>query len=162
MLQGEAGRAGMVEDDVRHAGHFAVARNSHARDINAVRKNRVHGDQSFYRALLQKKRIFGYELIPVVVADHKIKIALLQKMILNPGHDQGSVSLADFGNHNTNRETALLPERPGEMIGPVIQFARGGTNQFLGALRNRFCSRRPVDHEGNSGLRQAKVLCEMP
>ena len=42
------------------------------------------------------------------VAHHKVEVALLEQMILNPRHDQGRVPLADFRHHHADGVAALL------------------------------------------------------
>jgi len=79
-------------------------------------------------------------------------------VVLDTGHHQSGVPLADLRNDHTDREAPLLPERPREMIGPVIEFLGGGADQLLGAVWYRFCSRGTIDHERDGGLRKPEML----
>src|SRR5579859_4330376 len=92
------------------------------------------------------------------MADDEIKIAFLQKMIFNARHNERGVSLADLRDENANGVTPLLSERAGQVIRPVIQFARRFANQFLRMMRNRFCVWRAIHHKRDRGLREAEVL----
>src|SRR5207244_3028778 len=99
-------------------------------------------------------RSSGYSSISssMPVAHYEIEVALLQQMIFNPGHHQRGVPFADFRHHYADRVASLLPERPRQVIGPVVQFPRRFPDQLLRALRNRFCAGRAVDDQRNSCL----------
>ena len=56
----------------------------------------------------------------MMMADYKIKIALLQKVILDTGHHQRRISLADLRDNHSDGEAPLLSKRSGQMIRPVI------------------------------------------
>jgi hypothetical protein len=120
MFERKACRPRVVEDDVRHSRHFPVSRNSHARNIHSFRKRRIDNDQAFHRSLLQQQRIFFDKFIPVAMAHHKIKIAFLQQVILDAGHHQCRIALADLRDDHADGEAALLPQGPGEMVRPVV------------------------------------------
>ena len=137
-----------------------MARGRHERDLHTLGKSCIHGDQTFHCTLLQEQRILFNELISMAVADHEIEIALLEQMIFNSRHDQRCVAFADFWDNHADGVTPLLPKRPRQMIRPVVQFPGSPSDQFLCALRDRFCRRRAVDDERHCRLRESQMFCE--
>ena len=135
-----------------------MAGDGNARDVQFFGEYRIHGDKAFNCPLLEEQRIFLDEFVAVAVADHEIKVAFLEQVVFDSGHNEGGVSLADFRNNDADGEAALLPEGSRKMIGPVIQFAGSRANQFLRALRNGLSGRGAIDNEGNGGLRKAEVF----
>jgi len=57
------------------------------------------------------------QIAPVPVADNKIKIPLLQKVVFNPGQDQRRVSIADLRHHHADRKTPLRAQRASMKFG---------------------------------------------
>ncbi len=128
MLKSERRCLDMVEKDVRYAGKIAMARDRNDRHLGLRGERSIDHDQAFCRPLLQKERIFFNELVSMAMTNDKIEVAFLQQVILDPRHNQRGIPFADFRDDYTNGITALLPERLGEMIGPVIQLPSGLTD----------------------------------
>ena len=160
MFEGQARGEIVIQNDVRDPGNFAMAGNRHGGQRAPLVAHGVDGNQALGGALLKKKRIFLNEVPPVTVADHKIKIPFLKKMILDSGHHHSRISFADFRNHDSDREAALLTEGARHKTGTIIQFARGRADALLRGMRDGLRAGRPVDHQRNGGRRQAKVLGE--
>jgi hypothetical protein len=151
----------VVEHNVSHSRNISMAGNRHTWHVHRTRKRRIHGDQPLHRALLEQQRVLLNEFAAVPVAHHEIEVPFLQKQVLDSGHHQRRVALANLGNHDSNREAPLLPKRSRQMVGAVVQLPRRSPNQFLRALRDRFRGRGAVDDEGNRRLRKAQVLRKM-
>jgi len=49
--------------------------------------------------------------------NHEIKISLLQKVVLDSGHHQCRISLADLGHNDANREATLCPKGARHKLG---------------------------------------------
>src|SRR5262249_4410404 len=96
----------------------------------------------------------------MAVADDKIKVAFLKKVILDSRHDRSGITFADFGNQNADGITALLTEGTGEVIGAIVEFAGGLADQLLSVRRNRFRVGRTIHDEGDRGLREAQMLSQ--
>src|SRR5438552_127738 len=108
MLQGERSGLRVIENNVCHSGHIAVAGDCYERNLDTLGKGRINCYQTLYRPLLQQEWILFDELAAMPVAHHKIEVSLLEQMILNPRHDQGRVSLADFRHHHADGVASLL------------------------------------------------------
>ncbi len=111
MFERKMGGEIVVENDIRNTGRFFVAGDGHERQSASLVAYRVHRDDSFNGSLLQEEWIFLNEVAAVLVAHDKVKIAFLEKMILDPRHHQRRVALPDLGNKDTNG--IALPERIG-------------------------------------------------
>src|ERR1700687_3347584 len=123
MLHCELGGERMVQYDVRYAFHFAVRGHCHDGNQCTLLARRVHRDQPLNRALLQQPRIFQDQIGPVPMADHKIKIALFQQVVLNAGHYQSGVSFADLRHNHSDGKTPLRAQRPSHEVRPVVQLS---------------------------------------
>jgi len=136
VLKREHCGAGVIQNDIRNTWNFTMAGNGDGGNLQTFGNGRVYRDEPFDSPLLEEQRIFFEQVGPVAVAHNKIKVSFLQKMIFDSGHDQCCIAFADFRDKDADGVAALLAERAGKMIRPIVELARGLTNQFLRMLRN--------------------------
>src|SRR6202795_1643229 len=92
------------------------------------------------------------------VADHKIKIALLQQVVLDAGEHQRRISFADLWHHHTNGKTPLRPQRARHEVRPVVQLTCRRPDALLGAQRDRLGGRRSINDEGHRSWRKPEIF----
>src|SRR5258708_1252163 len=94
------------------------------------------------------------------VAHHKIKVSIFQQMILDSGHYQRGIALADLRYDHPYRKTPLRPQRPRHEVRSVIQLERGFTDALLGFVRDGLGSWRSINNKGNRSWRELQMLCQ--
>ncbi len=136
MLERQVRRARVIQYDVRYAFDLAVSGDGHHGNRHAFLARGVHRDQALDGPLLQQVGILLDQIGAMPVADNKIKVALLQKVVFNPGHDQRRVSIADFRHHHADRKTSLRAQRASHEIRTVVQLPGSLPDALLGAVRD--------------------------
>ena len=97
----------------------------------------------------------------MAVANDKVKVSLLQEMILDAAHDGGGVAIADFGDDDANGEAALSAQGAGKKVGTVFIFSGGGKNSVFGFRRDGVGDGRTIDDERDSGRRKSEALRQL-
>ena len=160
MFDGQPRGASMIEDYVSYTGELTVAGNGNDRDLRSLDERCIHGNQALHGALLKEKRAFLNEFTAVTMAHHKVEISLLKEVILNAGHNEGSITFADFWYDDADGVAALCAKVPGKMIGPVVQIPRSFADQLLSVLGNGFGARRATKDKGDGSFGQTEVFGE--
>ena len=136
MIEGQARGAAVIQRNICDARQMLVARNRDDGHGNSCLVERVYKNETFDGALLQQTRILLDQIAAVAVADDKIKIAFLKKVVLNARENKSCVAFADFGYDHSNRKAALLTQHPRHDVRAIIQFAGCCTNPCLSMVRN--------------------------
>src|SRR5215469_11015897 len=92
----------------------------------------------------------------MAVADHKIEIPFLQKMVFHPTHDRSGVSIADLWNNDSNGEASLCTQRTREKIRTIFVFSDRSEDAVFGFLWNRVGNRRVIQDQRDGGGRQSQ------
>src|SRR6202011_3662602 len=79
VLNGEAGGAIMIEDNVGDTRQIAVAGDGYHRNGHSFLAHGVNGDQAFHGSLLEETRIFLDQIVAVAMADDERRITFLEK-----------------------------------------------------------------------------------
>ena len=96
----------------------------------------IHGDQAVHRSFEEHSWVFVDQIGAVAVAGDKVEVSLLQKIIFDAAHDGRGISVAHFGDNDSDGEAALSAQRPGKEVGTIFEFAGGGEDSVLGILRD--------------------------
>ena len=136
MIEGQARSAAVIQRNICDPGQMLVSRNRDDGHGNSCLVERVYKDETFDGALLQQTRILVDQIVAVAVADDKIKIAFLKKVVFDARENKRCVAFTDFGYDHSNRKAALLTQHPRHDVWAIIQFASRRTNPRLCVVGN--------------------------
>src|SRR5581483_1041950 len=151
----------MVQDDVGYALHFIVPRDSYNRHRHVVMPGSIDGDQTVDGTIQKQLGILVYQIRAVAMAGDEVKITLVQKMVLNPAHDHGSVALTHFRDHNPDSETSLRAQRAGEKVGTIVEFSCRRKNPVFYLLQDRCGNWGLIDNEGDGGRGEPEIIRQL-
>ena len=158
MLEGQQGRAAVIQDDVRDALHLLVAGNGDGGQCRRLCDRGIHRDEPFHAAREQHLRV-GLQEFSVVAMNYRQKEkVMLPQILLDAADDQGAVSVADFFGDYADGIGALHAERARQKIRAVVEFARRGENALLGVCRNGTRRRRIIENGRYRSWREAHVF----
>ncbi len=125
----------VVQNDVGDALHLIVARYGHDRHRQRKCPRGIDGDQTINGSFQKKSGIFIDQVGAMAVANHKVKVSLLQKMVFHAAHDRGRVAIADFRDNNSDGKAALRAQRTRKKVGAVFVLRDCGKDSVFGFLR---------------------------
>ena len=137
VLKGERGCAAMIEKNIRDAFDRPVTGDGDGGQRHGFTEHRIHGDQTFDAALQENVRIGVQEIFVVVMSDGEKEKTLLPQIAFDAADDHGSVGVSQVTGNDADGISALHAQGARQIIGAVIEFARGSENSFLGVFGNR-------------------------
>lgn len=93
-----------------------------------------------------------------MMADDKVEIASLEKMLLDATENEGGVSFADFRHEDADSLAASIAQGAGGDVRAVVEAIGGGEDAVLGALGDGVGGRGSAEDAGDGGYREAEVL----
>src|SRR5260221_2543786 len=161
VLQCYLGCTLVVEHNVGYAFHVVVPGHGDYRYGKIQVPGGIHGDQAVHRSLQEHAWIFVDEIGAVAVAGYKVEVSFLEKIIFYAAHNGRGISVAHFGDDDSDGEAALSAQGAGEEVGTIFEFSGGGEDSVLGILRDGVGHARPVDDEGDGGWGKVEVLGQL-
>ncbi len=149
VLQGQSGGALVVEDDIRDAIAFVVARDGDHRHGQALLHRRVHCNDALHGSRQQEVLVFVDQVRTMMVADDEVEVAFLQQPLLDAAQHQRRVSLTHLWNHHADGEAAPVPELTAEDVRLVVQQLGRGQNALLRRRWNGSRRRCSAEHTRN-------------
>src|SRR5208283_2338054 len=125
----------MIEKNIGDALHRAVTRDGDRGQRHRFTEQSVHGNQPFNSTLHKNMRIAVQQFLIVVMSDREKEKAVLPKISLDAADDHRSVRVAKIARDYSYSVCALHAQRTRQIIGTIIQFARGCENTLLGTFR---------------------------
>src|SRR5271168_4002426 len=80
----------------------------------------VYGNQAIHGPANEELSVVLEKFFLMTVAHDEVEVPGLKEMILDAAHDEGCVTLANFGNNHANRETSLLTQRTGGVVWAAV------------------------------------------
>ena len=150
MLYGQV----VVEDNVGYVRGCAVRGDGHDgnRDFDVVRGG-VEQEKTVHGAFDEEARVLIDELLLPVVTGSEVEVVGVGQFLDYAAHNAGKVAFAQVRGQYADAHGTALPQRTGEVVGPVIELASGIHDPCAGFDGNGFCRRRVVEDQRNGGLR---------
>ncbi len=158
VLQCYLSRTFVVEDDVGDTGDFVVSGDGDDGQREVEVPGGIDGDEAIHRSLLEHTWVLVDQIGTVAMAGDEVEVTLLQEIVFDAAHDGGGIAVTDFGDDDSDGETALGAQRAGEEVGTIFEFAGGGEDAVFGLLRDGVGDAGAVDDEGDGGGRKIEVL----
>ena len=158
MAQRLLGGMVVVEDQVGDPGQLLVSGDGDGGQPRLLVDGRRHLDEAFDRTVPEQIEVLGTQILARLVTGNEVEVARTPQMVLDAAQDAAGVALADLGDQDTDGVAALVAQRPGHVVGPIVELAGRLEHPILGLLGDRLGHRGTVDDERNRCRRQIEVL----
>ena len=120
----------------------------------------IDGNDSFRAASEKHLAIFFDQIFAVPMVCGEIEVARFHQMIANPAHDLCVVTVAQFGDQNTDGIRAPTAEGPSQKAWAIVELLSGRFDAVAGRLWNGTPG-NVVENDGNRRRIETQILCEL-